>query len=89
MTKHIIKSKTKDSNDNRKNNIRYGEHIYDAIVMFQNSVLALDSNWSNSSILMSILSLFHKVGAAYKNDRSKNLVAQLLLIESIATRIQR
>ena len=33
---------------------------------------------------MSILSLFHKVGAAYKNDRSKNLAAHVLLVGGIA-----
>ena len=37
---------------------------------------------------MSILSLFHKVGAAYKNDRSKKLTAQVLLIGGIAKRKQ-
>ena len=37
---------------------------------------------------MSILSLFHKVGAAYKNDRSKKLSAHVLLIGGIAKRKQ-
>ena len=38
---------------------------------------------------MSILSLFHKVGAAYKtNDRSKKLAAHVLLIGGIAKRKQ-
>ena len=34
---------------------------------------------------MSILSLFNKVGAAYKNDRSKTLAAHVLLIGGIMT----
>ena len=37
---------------------------------------------------MSILSLFHKVGAAYINDRSKKLAAHVLLIGGIAKRKQ-
>ena len=37
---------------------------------------------------MSILSLFHKVGAAYKNDRSKKMAAHVLLIGGIAKRKQ-
>ena len=37
---------------------------------------------------MSILSLFHKVGAAYINDRSKKLAAHALLIGGIAKRKQ-
>ena len=32
---------------------------------------------------MSILTLFHKVGAAYKNDRSEKLAAHVLLIGGI------
>ena len=43
-------------------------------------LLRIDMVQNILSILMSILSLFHKVGAAYKNDRSKKLAAHVLLI---------
>ena len=38
----------------------------------ESSFFSLDLKWSNSSSLMSILSLYHKVGAAYKTGHSKN-----------------
>ena len=63
-------------------------YCYGSIFFFKSSVLTLDLNWLNSSILLSTLSLFHKVGAAYKNDGSKKLAAHVLLIGGIAKRKQ-
>ena len=47
-----------------------------------------DLNWSNISFLMSLFSLFPKIRAAHKNDRSKKLTAQVLLIGGLAKRKQ-
>ena len=44
--------------------------------------MTLDLSWSNSSILISILSLFHNVGAAHKNHRPKMTAKALLISES-------